>query len=116
MSKGNMKKVIISLVAILLLVTVACKTCAANDSVNDVLNELLQGNNTNQPAEIPSGERDNGNNNVPNETNNTNIPENNNVPTTTPYAGVGDYTGVIFIVIFTVSAVYAYTKIRKYHM
>ena len=111
-----MKKVIISIIAILAVVVVANTTFAA--SVLDDLNELKDNNNAtikeNQtPEEIESGKLENQNKNQNLNTDGT-VTKNENAPTTTPYTGIEDYSSAIFIVIFAASAVYAYKKIRDY--
>lgn len=117
MTKNNIKKIIASLVAILLVMGVAYTTYATSgdSSILDEINEMLQEENgnigNNQNAEqIPEGTNTNTNTNLASGTVNVNE----NRPATTPYAGVGDYTGLIFVAIFAVSAVYAYKKIRDY--
>ena len=108
-----MKKVIISIIAILAVVVVANTTFAS--SVLDDLNGIKQNNNAtikeNQNIEnIKSEETKNQNLNT-NGANN----KNENAPTTTPYTGIEDYSSAIFIVIFAASAIYAYKKIRDYN-
>lgn len=126
MMKKNFKKIIISLIALLLVVGVAYTTYATNEgsSIMDEINEMLQNENGNisnneKPEEILEGANTNLNTNINTNTNtNTNTKTNTNVnenrPATTPHAGAGDYTGLIFIAVFAVSAVYAYKKIRDY--
>lgn len=115
-----MKKIIISIIAILAVVVVATTTFAAdNQTVGEMLNEMKQNNNTtikeNQtPEEIESGELKNQNKNQNLNTNGANN-KNENAPTTTPYTGIEDYSSAIFIVIFAASAIYAYKKIRDYN-
>ena len=113
-----MKKVIISIIAILAVVVVANTVFAS--SVLDDLEGLKQEGNTaikeNQNLEeIESGELENQNKNQ-NQNLNTNVAnnKNENAPTTTPYTGIEDYSSAIFIVIFAASAIYAYKKIRDY--
>ena len=98
-----MKKVIISIIAILAVVVVANTTFAA--SVLDDLNELKDNNN----ATIKENQNKNQNLNT-----DGTVTKNENAPTTTPYTGIEDYSSAIFIVIFAASAVYAYKKIRDY--
>ena len=124
MKKNNVKKLIVCLVAILLVVGVTFKTYATSDNFFNELNEMLQnesGNisNNENAEQIPEGTNtDNVNENLnanvnTNTSNNTNVNE--NLPSTTPHAGIGSYAGLIFVVIFAVSAVYAYKKIREYN-
>lgn len=117
MLKSNIKKIIISLLAICLVLGVACTTYATEggSSILDEINEMLQNENGNiegnqNASEIPEGTNTNTNTNLAS----GNINVNENRPATTPYAGVGDYTGLIFVAIFGVSAIYAYKKIRDY--
>lgn len=124
MLKSNIKKIIVCLIAILLVVSAAYTTFATdgNQSILDEINEMLQEENGNiagneNPEEIPEGTNENVNEelntNINEGAENTNVNE--NLPETTPHAGIGDYTGLIFVAIFTVSAVYAYKKVREYN-
>lgn len=130
--KSDVKKIIICLIAILMVMVVATKTLATdgNTNIGDMLNEMKKGNQnstingTEDPADIESGNRitdtnmntDNNKNLNINENQNENKNENENKPTTTPYTGIGDYSIVVFIAIFAISAVYAYKKIRDYNV
>lgn len=130
--KSDVKKIIICLIAILMVMVVATKTLATdgNTSIGDMLNEMkkenqnLTINGTDEPDEIESGNRiTNTNTNINTDNNknlnvneNQNENENENKPTTTPYTGIGDYSVIVFIVIFAISAVYAYKKIRDYNV
>ena len=123
-----MKKVIVSILAVLLVVSVACTTYATegSSSILDEINEMLQQENGNiaeneATEEIPEG-TNNTNTGLNTNTNltNTNLASgttntNENLPETTPHAGIEDYSGLIFVAIFTVSAVYAYKKVREYN-
>ncbi len=119
MLKNNIKKVIISLIAVFSVVSVACTTFATDGE--DWLSQMLQGNNAvinnvTDVENIPEGENTNTNLNTNNNSNtNTNTNVNENRPATTPYTGIGDYSGLIFVAIFTVSAIYAYKKVREYN-
>ena len=112
----NIKKVIISLIAIFLVVSVTC-TAFATDITEDELGEFL--NEIRQEGNVDIAENENveqipeGTNN--NATLNTNSNVNENLPETTPYAGIGDYSGLIFVAVFAVSAVYAYKKVKEYN-
>ena len=121
MVKNNVRKIIVCLICVVMVLAVA-KTCLATGNDNDILNQLKTGNGTpgNSPKaeEIPEGETPNklDPNNTLNKNDNlkpNNTP--NNAPTTTPYTGIGDYSSIIFIGIFAVSALYAYKKIREYN-
>lgn len=121
MKKSNIIKIIGCLIAILFVVSVSYTTYATegNGSILDEINDMLQEENGNVDTEngnleeIPEGTNTNTNQNT-NANANTNKNLNENLPETTPYAGVEDYTGLIFVVIFAVSAIYAYKKIRDY--
>ena len=109
-----MKKLVISLVAVILVVCTGCTVFATQggQSVLDEINEMLQNQNgtigeNGLVEQIPEG---NTNTNT-----NTNANVNENLPATTPHAGIGDYSGLIFVAIFTVSAVYAYKKVKEYN-
>lgn len=130
--KSDVKKIIICLIAILMVMVVATKTLATdgNKNIGDMLNEMKKENQnstingTEEPDDIESGNRitntnmntDNNKNFNVNENQNENKNENENKPTTTPYTGIGDYSVIVFIVIFAISAVYAYKKIRDYNV
>lgn len=119
MIKNNIKKIIISLLAIFLVLGVACTTYATEggSSILDEINQMLQNESGNiegnqNASEIPEGTNTNTNTNTNLASGNINVNENR--PATTPYAGVEGYTGLIFVAIFGVSAIYAYKKIRDY--
>lgn len=102
-----MKKIITSLMAFVLIFSVANVAYATGGSVLDEINEMLKEEGQivedNQDLQqIPEGA-------------NTNKNVNENLPETTPHAGAGDYSGLVFIAIFTVSAVYAYKKVKHYN-
>lgn len=122
-----LKKVVICLTALFLVVGVAYTTLATeggSQSILDEINEMLQNQNgtigENEPVEqIPEGTN---NNEVANEglNANTNLASGStntseNLPETTPHAGLEDYSGLVFVAIFAVSAIYAYKKIREYN-
>ena len=116
----NCTKVIVSLLIVLMIVTVATKALAANN-LDDLLNDLNTGNNGNidgnNAQTIPEGE--NKTENTPENLNTTPTTGNNaaaNAPEKTPYTGIGDYSSLVFIAIFAVSAIYAYKKIRDYNV
>lgn len=123
--KNNVKKIIVCLIAMAMVIVVATKTWATDN--NDKVNQMLQNmkdsnqnstiNESNESEDIKNGTRNTNTDNT-NNTNalNTNGNSNANKPTTTPYTGAGDYSTIIFIVIFAVSAVYAYKKIKDYNM
>lgn len=122
MLKNNVKKIIICLISITMVIAVASKTLAT-DNNGDVLNEInnmLQNKNNTTISENTTPEKMNeipeGNKALNNTNANTNSNTNQNAPTTTPYTGIGDYSSVILIVIFAVSAVYAYKKIKDYNV
>lgn len=113
MLKG-MKKIVISLIAIILFMSTANIVFAAegNKTIFDELDEVRK----NETADIKDGEEAN---EIPEGTNkneliNTNS-NNENLPEKTPYTGVGDYSGLIFVAIFGISAIYAYKKVKEYN-
>lgn len=123
MLKNNVKKIIICIVSIVMVVAVASKTLAAdNKSVLDEINEMMQNTNTTineneniqQINEIPEENKQNEVKNL--DSSNTQLNKNENAPTTTPYTGIGDYSSFVFMVIFAISAIYAYKKIRDYNI
>ena len=85
-----------------------------NNRVNEEINSLgviiLQGDKEKLIDEIENGAVENKNQNL--NTNNTNE----NLPTTTPHTGIGDYSSTVFILVFAASAVYAYKKIKDYNV
>lgn len=123
--KNNVKKIIVCLIAMAMVIVVATKTWATDN--NDKVNQMLQNmkdsnqnstiNESDESEDIKNGTRNTNTDNT-NNTNalNTNENSNANKPTTTPYTGAGDYSTIIFIAIFAVSAVYAYKKIKDYNM
>lgn len=124
--KNDVKRIIICVIAMTMVFVVATKTLATDGSQNigQMLEDMKKGNQnstineTEEPTDIESGNRNTDNNknlNV-NENQNENKNENENKPTTTPYTGIGDYSVIVFIVIFAISAVYAYKKIRDYNV
>lgn len=125
MLKNNIKKIIVSLIAVLLIVGVANIAFATEGegSILDEINNMLQEGNeaideNESLEEIPEGENKNTNINTNINTNtntNTNTNVNENRPATTPHAGLEDYSGLIFIAVFAVSAIYAYKKVREYN-
>lgn len=124
---SNVKKIMVCLIAMIIVIAVATKTLATdNKSVLDEINDLIKNNNSNTEVggnniqnidEIPEANSNTTANNQLNENNqNSNNANKQNTPTTTPYTGAGDYSTIIFIAIFAVSAVYAYKKIKDYNM
>ena len=115
-----MKKIIVSVIAIFLVLGMGCTVFAAEQ--NDWLSELLKDENGNvvdngNVEQIQEGIKNTTNNNTAN--NNINANANTNVnenrPTTTPHAGLEDYTGLVFVAVFAASAVYAYKKVKEYN-
>lgn len=119
-----MKKILISIIAIFSVIIVATTFLAQESKAMDVLNQLKQNNvnkNTlkeNQVVEnIASGNVENKNTNLnTDKKNNVVNNKNENLPTTTPHTGIGDYSSVIFIAVFGVCAVYAYKKVKEYNI
>lgn len=120
MMKSNVKKVIVTLIAILLVIGVAGTTYATNNIDNDIAE--IAGILSNQTGnivddgnleDIPEGNKTALNTNKNVSAGNTNVNE--NLPSTTPHAGVGDYSGLVFVAVFAVAAVYAYKKVKEYN-
>lgn len=113
----NMKKIVISLIAIVLIVGTANVAFATDDqkSAFDGLDLPQEGTTNIKEGEnadnIPEG-TDN-KNNVNNTDNTNNTTE--NLPEKTPYTGIGDYSGLIFVAVFGISAIYAYKKVKEYN-
>ena len=118
----NMKKIIVSVIAVLLVVCMGC-TVFATDVDNDLgafLNDLRQDENANingseNVEQIPEGNINTNTNTNTNANINTNANVNENRPATTPHAGLEDYTGLIFVAVFAISAIYAYKKVKEYN-
>lgn len=109
----NMKKIVISLIAMALVVCVAHTTFASS-----VLDELFkEGENGVVNTEGNVEDIQEGNNALlnTNTSTNTNTNTSENLPESTPYTGIGDYTGLIFIAVFAVSAIYAFKKVKEYN-
>lgn len=123
-----MKKILVSIIALVLVIGVATTTFATegDTSILDEINEMLQEENGNIAENENAEEIPEGTNNTNTELNtntdltNANLASgttnvNENLPETTPHAGIGDYSGLIFIAVFAVSAVYAYKKVKEYN-
>ena len=117
MLKNNIRKVILSVIAIFLVIGVAYTTYATDSSILDEIlketNENISGNEN--VEEIPEGVNNNVSSNANTNTNANTAKVNENLPETTPYTGIGDYSGLIFVVIFGISAIYAYKKVKEYN-
>lgn len=106
-----MKKIVISLIAMTLVVCVAHTTFASS-----VLDELFkEGENGVVNTEGNVEDIQEGNNTLLNINTSTNTNTSENLPESTPYTGIGDYTGLIFIAVFAVSAIYAFKKVKEYN-
>lgn len=113
----NMKKIIISVIAVLLVVTMGSVTFATdtNDGLENWLEGIRQEGNVNAKNDDSVEQIQEGTNNT-NTNTNTNTNVNENLPETTPHAGLEDYTGLIFVVVFAASAIYAYKKVNEYNV
>lgn len=117
----NIKKVAICLMALFLVIGTAYTTLATEregQSILDEINEMLQNQNgtigeNEQVEQIPEGTNQNEALNT--NTNETSKNTSENLPETTPHAGLESYSGLIFVAIFAVSAIYAYKKVREYN-
>lgn len=97
------KKIILTIIAMIILVMAIVPCVKASD--DGTLN-IIENNETNNP---------NTENNVANNTENTENTNNGAAENKLPQTGVAeDTTLFVFIVICTVSAIYAYIKIRNY--
>ena len=112
MLKNSLKKVIVCVFSIAALVMVMRVSFAADilSQLNSIGNENVQQipegvNNsvTEQPVQ-----------NIPT-TNNTTNNTNENLPKTTPYTGIADNFSFVFVIIFAISAIYAYKKVKEYN-
>ena len=124
MIKNNLKKISVIIIMLVLLLF-AVKTSFATDNDGGIFNQINSLNNSNSGGTIQTGNRNNNTdtntNNTNNNTNtNTNTNTNNNTnnntnsPKTTPYTGANNSTTICFIILFAVSSIYAYKKIRDY--
>lgn len=118
---NNVKKVLVGIIAIILVVSVATTIYATDEqqSILDEINEMLQQESGNISENEATEEIQEGNNNTGLNTNtnlasgNTNTNE--NLPEKTPHAGLEDYSGLAFVVVFAVVAIYAYKKVNEYN-
>lgn len=118
MKKTNLVKVISILLISVMVILFTTSVNAADDNntgFNDLTNTLTNGaanNNSNNSANNTNVANNTSNNtNRANNTNNSSIYNSTNLPKT----GIGDSIPVaILVVIFGISAVYAYKKIKEY--
>lgn len=124
MIKSKFKKIILSSIAILLVICMGSVAFAtdSDDALGAILNELRQNENGNivnsgDVEQIQEGTNTNTNTNTlnVNSNTNTNTNVNENRPATTPHAGAGDYSGLIFVAVFAISTIYAYKKVKEYN-
>ena len=117
MKKSNLMKVVsillISLIVMLFVTTV--NAADTNEGFNDLTSTLTNNpNNTNSPSNntnTPNNASLMGNNTNTNNTNNSSVYNNTNLPAT----GIADSIPVaVLFVVFVISAVYAYKKINDY--
>ena len=135
MNKSNLLKVFLSLVLSVMLILFTTTVNAA-DSFNDITNQLMNnssgGNNsTNTPSTNSTNNSSNSANNSSNRTNNSTNRTNNNSSSNRnnntnrnssvynnsnlPSTGLGDSLPIAaLVVVFGISAVYAYKKIKDY--
>ena len=124
MKKSNLIKVVTILLISVMVMLFATTVNAANENdneVKDLTHTLLNSNNTtenNTPAnDTPKNNtpKNNTNNNTNNTANNTNKSVYNNTNSNLPKTGIEDSIPVaMLVVIFGISAVYAYKKISDY--
>lgn len=104
MSNLKLKIFLIVILLVAIVFTVSSNALAVNDNRTEVTDFNVTNNNT-------STFNTNTNNNA---TNNT-VSNYNNTTTSLPKTGI-DYSMIIIIALFTMSAIYAYTRIRKYRI
>ena len=128
MKKSNLIKVVtillISVMVILFATTVnAADENGYNDKTNEYLEQFLNGNNTNNDSKNTNtnnaanntNKAANNTNNANNVANNTNKSVYNNTNSNLPKTGIEDSIPVaMLVVIFGISAVYAYKKVSDY--
>lgn len=121
MKKTNLVKIISILLISVVVMSLATAVYAANENdtgYNDLTNTLTNGstNNTNTNSNNTANNT-NVTNNTANNTNKTNNTNNSSIYNSTnlPKTGIGDSIPVaMLVVIFGISAVYAYKKIKEY--
>lgn len=119
------KVLFISIVGVML-ISISSSVLAANDTGNttyrDLTNEISGSGSTSTQSSGSSstpGNKTPGNNTTGNNTTGNNVTtynNNNNTANTLPYTGIGDTVlpVALLIVIFGISAVYAYKKVNDY--
>lgn len=113
MKKSNLIKLFSILLISVMVMTFTTNVLAADNNTNAVdLTSTLTGNNTNNTnTNNTNTNNTNTNTNNTNNTNNSSIYNNTNLPKT----GIEDSIPVaILVVVFGISAVYAYRKIKEY--
>jgi len=121
MRKTNFMKILLIIAVVTILVSIATSTFAATD--NDVFDQLYLNNSTNNGAGLDLT-NNTAKNNTSTNTNNTNTNSNrnnssnynkNNNSASLPKTGIEDSIPVaLLVVVFGISAVYAYKKISEY--
>ena len=125
MKKSNLIKVVTILLISVMVMSFATIVNAANedDGFESLTHTLLNGNNTNNSDNNTNIADNNTNqalnntntNNVVNNTNNSSVYNNTNTNTNLPKTGIEDSIPVaMLVVVFGISAVYAYKKVNDY--
>ena len=117
-----MRKVIISIMVFVLIITL---TSFVNATSNPILDELLQQGGADikedkNPQEIETGKEDKEDKEQLNTDKDTNKgeekKEEENLPEKHKEAGLENYSSLILISVFSVFAIYAYKKIKEYNI
>lgn len=115
----NSKKVILIVIAVLLLSTIATIVFATNDNIQIISNTNMDG--VLDITDTNSSTTNTATNSIANTTNTINLISNTSTNTSTynntsnlPQTGAGDYTMILIIGLFAVSAVYAYKRMLDY--
>lgn len=113
----NSKKVILMVMVVFLLSAITTIAFATNDDIQIISNTNMDG--VLNITDTNSNTTNTATNSMANTTNTVNLIQNTNTSTynnttSLPQTGAGDYTMILIIGLFAVSAVYAYKKIVDY--
>ena len=110
----NLRKVILSVMVMLLLVAVSSLVFATNDGIEIIGNTNVDDGNILDITDTNTTQNPATNTPAPLNTLNTTNTSTYNNTTNLPQTGAGDYTMILIIGAFAVAAVYAYKKISDY--
>lgn len=110
----NLRKVILSVMVMLLLVAVSSLVFATNDGIEIIGNTNVDDGNILDITDTNTTQTPATNTPAPLNTVNTTNTSTYNNTTNLPQTGAGDYTMILIIGAFAVAAVYAYKKISDY--